>query len=318
MSNGRKLLVFATQAHRTFAKAICDRLDVPLGESHTIRFSNENLMVQVDENVREADVFVIHTMAPPVNDGIMELLIFLDALKHASAARVTAVVPCFPYARSDKKDKPRISIAARLMADLLETAGADRVLTMDLHSPQIQGFFRIPADQLRAAGVLCDHFRATTTFTADTHVLVAGDAGEAKELGRYANRLGLPMAIVDKRRYGDDEKPKAAHVIGDVKGRHCILVDDEVASGATLVEAAKFLVEKAGAASVEAMVVHPVLSGSAVSRLGESPIGRLIATDTVPTATKNVAKLELVSVAPLFANAIRRIHSGESVSELFE
>ena len=164
-------------------------------------------MVQIEENVRECDTFVIQTMAPPVNEGIMELLITIDALKHASAARVTAVLPYFPYARSDKKDKPRVSITARLMADLLMTAGADRVLTMDLHSPQIQGFFRIPVDQLKAVRLICDHFKK---HDLKDHVLVAGDAGEAKELGAYANRLNLPMAIVDKRRYGDDDGAELA------------------------------------------------------------------------------------------------------------
>ena len=231
-------LVFSGRSHPQLATSICAELGVSLGRSEVIRFSNENLMVQVHENVREADVFVVQTSSSPVNEHLMELLIFIDALKRASARRVTAVMPYFPYARSDKKDKPRISITARLVADLLEAAGADRVLTMDLHSPQIQGFFRIPVDQLKASRLVCDYWKQRDLTD---YVLVAGDAGEAKELGAYANRLELPMAIVDKRRYGDDERPKAVNVIGDVRGKHCLIVDDEVASGGTLIEAADFL-----------------------------------------------------------------------------
>lgn len=308
-----RLKIFAGQSHRGLAEGICHHLDVPLGGVRRVKFSNENIMVQIEENVRECDVFVIQTTAPPVHDNIFELLMLIDALKQASAGRVTAVLPYFPYARSDKKDKPRISITARLMADLVMTAGADRVLTMDLHSPQIQGFFRIPVDQLKAVRILCDHIKKRDLTNC---VLVAGDAGEAKELGAYANRLNLPMAIVDKRRYGDDDKAKAAHIIGEVKGRHCLIVDDEVATAGTLVEAANFLV-KEGALSVEATCVHPVLSGEAVSRIVNSPISNLVVTDTIPTADKMFDKLHVLPVAPLFAKAIRRIHDGESVSELF-
>jgi ribose-phosphate pyrophosphokinase len=309
-----RLKIFAGQSHQTLAEEICYFLDVPLGKSRLVKFSNENLMVQIEENVRNCDVFVIQTSAPPVNEGIMELLITIDALKNASAARVTAVLPYFPYARSDKKDKPRISITARLIADLLQTAGADRVLTMDLHSPQIQGFFRIPVDQLKAVRLICNHYKKRGDLS--NYVLVAGDAGEAKELGAYANRLNLPMAIVDKRRYGDDEKPKAVNVIGDVEGKHCLIVDDEVASGGTLIEAANFLVKR-GAIAIEATCVHPVLSGSAVAKITDSPIDKLVVTDSIPTNQKKFDKLTVLPVAPLFAKAIRRIHDGDSVSDLF-
>lgn len=309
-----RLKVFAGRSHRQLAENICYHLDERVGESSCVQFSNENLLIKIEENVRECDVFVIQTMAPPVNEGIMELLIMVDALKHASAARVTAVLPYFPYARSDKKDQPRVSIAARLMADLLTTAGADRVLTMDLHSPQIQGFFRIPVDQLKAANLICKHYLARDL---SNYVLVAGDAGEAKELGAYANRLHLPMAIVDKRRYGNDEKPKAVNVIGDVDGKRCLIVDDEVASGGTLIEAANFL-KKRGAISVEATCVHPVLSGTAVEKIQRSSIDELIVTDSIPTATKQFDKLKVLSVAELFAKAIRRIHNGDSVGALFK
>jgi len=308
-----RLKIFAGQSHRQLAEDICYFLDVPLGRSRVVKFSNENLMVQIEENVRECDVFVIQTSAPPVNEGIMETLITIDALKNASAARVTAILPYFPYARSDKKDKPRISITARLMADLLQTAGADRVLTLDLHSPQIQGFFHVPADQLKAVRLICEFFKKRDLTN---HVLVAGDAGEAKELGAYANKLNLPMAIVDKRRYGDDEKPKAVNVIGEVEGKHCLIVDDEVASGGTLIEAANFLM-KSGAESVMATCVHPVLSGNAVARITDSPIKELVVTDSIPTADKQFPKLTVLPVAALFAKAVRRIHDGDSVSDLF-
>jgi ribose-phosphate pyrophosphokinase len=273
------------------------------------------MLVQIEENVRETDAFVIQPSCAPVSDGIMELLITIDALKHASARRITAVLPYFPYARSDKKDQPRISITARLMADLLETAGANRVLTMDLHSPQVQGFFRIPVDQLRAAPILCDHLRATRDLT--NYVLVAGDVGEAKEIGGYANRLNLPIAIVDKRRDGHDEKPRAVALIGDVAGKRALIVDDEIASGGTLMEATAFLLSR-GAVSVEAVAVHPVLSGQAVQKIAASPLESMVVTDTIPLPEeKRIDKIEICSVTGLFAGAIQAIHDGSSISRLF-
>src|SRR5881296_3580852 len=196
-----RMLVFSGSAHPELAREICDILGIAVGRSQVVRFSNENMMVQLEDNVREADVFVIQPSCAPVSDGIIELLITMDALRHASARRVTAVLPYFPYVRSDKKDRPRISITARLMADLVQTAGANRVLTMDLHSPQVQGFFRIPTDQLEAAPILCDYLRESRDLS--NYVLVAGDVGEAKDVGHYAARLNLPIAIVDKRRSGD-------------------------------------------------------------------------------------------------------------------
>lgn len=307
--------VFSGSAHPDLAKAICGHLGLPLGRTHIARFSNENMMVQIDENVREADVFVIQPSCPPVSDGIIELLITIDALRHASAARITAVLPYFPYVRSDKKDRPRISIAARLMADVLETAGATRVLTCDLHSPQIQGFFRVPVDQLIAAPIICDYLRANRDLK--DYVLVASDIGEGKEVGRYANRLNLPVAIVDKRRDGDDESPIATNLIGSVEGKVALIVDDEIASGGTLIEASRFVLQH-GATAVEAAAVHGILSGKAIERLGPSPITSLLITDTVPLPReKRIDKLHTVSVAPLFAEAIKAIHDGDSVSSLF-
>jgi ribose-phosphate pyrophosphokinase len=309
------LKVFAGGSHPDLAKELCDCLGIPLGRSHTTRFSNENLKVKIEENVREEDVFVVQTSAPPLSDGIVELLIFLDALKHASARRVTAVLPYYPYARSDKKDEPRISITARLMADLLVTAGADRVLTIDLHSPQIQGFFRTPADHLTAVPVLCDHLR--TAEDLGNAVVVAADVGEAKDAGHFAKRLELPIAFVDKRRSGDDEQAKPVAVIGDVVGKTCVLVDDEIATGGTIFEATQFLLDR-GAKRVLATVVHPVLSGRAPQRLEQSPLEKLIVTNTIPIPPERQSdKIITLSVAPLLATAVTRIHDGRSVSELF-
>jgi ribose-phosphate pyrophosphokinase len=310
-----EIKVVAGSSHPELAKSICAHLGLAVARSHVVRFANENLMVQIDENVREADVFVIQTSCPPVSDGILELLITIDALRHASAARVTAVIPYFPYVRSDKKDRPRISIAARLMADLLETAGAKRVLTMDLHAPQVQGFFHVPTDHMNATALLCDHL-ARTRDLRET-VLVAGDVGESKDVGRYAKRLGLPIAIVDKRRSGDDDRAVAVNLIGDVRGKDAILIDDEVATGGTLIEAAKSCLAH-GARRVDAVAVHPVLSANAVARIADSPIESLVVSDSIPIpAEKRPDWLEVVSVAPILADAIRAVHEGESVSELF-
>jgi ribose-phosphate pyrophosphokinase len=307
--------IIGGSAHPELAQDICKHLSIELCASSVVHFSNENMMVQIEENVRGADVFVIQPSCSPVSDGLVELLITIDALRHASADRITAVLPYFPYARSDKKDRPRISITARLVADLLQTAGADRVLTMDLHSPQVQGFFRIPADQLLAAPILCDYLRQNRDLT--NYVLVAGDVGESKEVGNYANRLNLPIAIVDKRRYGDDEKAQATHMIGDVEGKIALIIDDEIASGGTMMEAARFVLNH-GARAVEAACVHPVLSGKAVERIEASPLTSLVVTDTIPIPPeKRSAKIEVRSVAPLFADAIRSIHDGSSVSHLF-
>ncbi|MEP3279116.1 MAG: ribose-phosphate pyrophosphokinase [Stappiaceae bacterium] len=302
-------------SHPAFTAKVCAKLGVSPAKTQVVRFSNENLLVKIEENVREADVFVIQTSGSPVSEGIIELLITIDALKHASAKRITAVIPYFPYARSDKKDQPRISITARLMADLLETAGADRVLSMDFHSPQVQGFFRIPADQLKAAPLICDYLKANRDLS--NHVLVAGDVGEAKEIGAYANRLGLPIAIVDKRRDGNDEKPRAVSIIGEVEGKHALIVDDEVASGGTLMEAASFIM-KQGALSVEAAVVHGVLSGQAVPKIEGSVLRSLLVTDSIPLSEeKQIDKISSCSVTDLFAEAILAIHQGKSISGLF-
>lgn len=309
----QRIKIFAGTSHPSLAQAICHAIDLPLSKSEVVKFANENLMVRILENVRGCDVFYVQSSAPPVNEALVETLIAIDALKGASAARVTAVLPYLPYSRSDKKDQPRISITARLVADLLQTAGADRVLTMDLHAAQIQGFFHVPVDQLMGAPVLCDYLK---TWDLSDTVLVAGDVGEAKDIGKFANVLNLPVAIVDKRRYGNDDRAVATNLIGDVVGKHAIIVDDEIATGGTVIEATNFLMSR-GALSVKVVATHAVLSGQAVERLNASVVDRLIVTDTIPLRDKKSSKIEVLSVAPLFAKAIRRIHDGDSVSDLF-
>lgn len=314
MPNDIKLI--SGTSHEAFTRKIGEHLGIPLTETEIIRFGNENIMFQCKENIRETDVFVVQTSCSPLSDYIVELLIIIDALKHASARRITAVLPYFFYARSDKKDRPRISVTARLMADLLETAGVHRVLTMNLHSPQVVGFFRIPVDQLNATPIVCDTLRDNTSLS--NSVLVASDVSEAKDVREYANRLDLPIAIVDKRRVDDAERALAVGLIGDVDGKNALLVDDEIASGGTMLEAARFLREH-GAQRIEAAAVHPVLSGRANERITDSPIERLVVTDSIPIDPIAMSdKIEVVSVAQLFADAIKAIHSGYSVSTLFK
>jgi ribose-phosphate pyrophosphokinase len=309
------LKVFAGSSHPKFVEDICANLGLPAGQREIVEFSNQNIMAKISENVRGDDVYVVQTMAPPVNYHIMEALIMIDALRGASASRITAVLPYFPYARSDKKDQPRISITARLVADLFETAGADRVLTMNLHCAQIQGFLRMPSDQLIGGPVISQHLRKSDLSNT---VLVASDVGEVKDLTHYANRLDLPMAIIDKRRSGNDEKAKAHSVIGDVEGKDAILLDDEIASGGTMIEAIAFLI-KNGVNSVRCGAVHGVLTKNAVQRLSETSLKEIVVCDTIPVPKeKYTDKLKVLTVAPMFADAIKRIHTGESISSMFD
>lgn len=310
-----KLKIFSGNANIPLAKAICDYAGVELGNCEIKKFSNENIKVRIVDSVRGQDVFIIQPSCFPVNEGIIELLIMIDAVKHASAGRVTAVVPYFPYARSDKKDEPRISITARLIADLLQTAGADRVMTMNLHSPQIQGFFRVPVDHLLAGRLLCNYYEKAGT---ENCVVVAPDAGSAKRAGHYAIRLGLPLAILDKRRSDDSESPLIHNVIGDVKGKRALIFDDEIASGGSILEVVKAL-ETLGVEEIQACAVHAVLSGNASERLANSKLTKLVVTDTVsiPEA-KKFTQLEVLSVAELFAKAIMYTNRGESISGLYD
>lgn len=313
MVTAREPVVVGGSTHPVLVGAVSAKLGVePAGVRFT-RFSNENLKVCVEANVRDRDVYVLQTSCPPVNEALMETLILIDALRASGAGRITAVLPYFPYVRSDKQDEPGVSISARLVADLLVTAGAGRVLAMDLHSPQIHGFFRVPVDHITAMGVLCAGLEADPTVP---RVVVATDIGEAKDAGRIAAKLGLPVAVIDKRRKGDDEHAVPFTLAGDVRGRHALIVDDEIATGGTILEAAE-LVLRLGALSVEAAVVHPVLSGHAIERLHSSSLRKLRVTDSIPLPSGVVEpRIEVVSVAGLLADAIGRIHRGESVADL--
>ena len=315
------LIVFSGTAHPQLAQSICANLGTVLGRSDTIKFSNENLMVRVLDNCREKDVFIIQTSASPVNEALVELLIFIDAVKYASASRITAVLPYYPYCRSDKKDEPRISITARLVSDLLETAGADRVLTMNLHSQQIQGFFRRPADQLLAAPIFFQYFNDVlfAEEPREDFVLVMSDIGAAKAFSYYSDELKLPIAIIDKFRSDHSDSPTVRQVVGDVHGKACLLIDDEIASGATLVNAAEKLMEF-GAHRILAAAIHPVFSGNAVTRLLDSPIEKIIVGNTVPVDEKIAGhedRFTVLDLSSLFARAIQCIHNGNSMAELF-
>lgn len=310
-----KLKVFTGRAHPQLANDICKELGIPLGKSEIMKFTNDNSFVRIHESVREADVYVIQPSCQPVNDGLVELLIMIDALKRASVNRLTVVAPYFPYGRSDKKDQPRISITARLVADLLEVAGANRVVSVDLHSPQIQGFFTIPVDHLTAVTLLANYFKEKNIPDL---VVVAPDVGRAKMAREYAKILQAPIAIIDKRRIGNLEQVAVDNVIGDVAGKPCLLVDDEISSGESLVSAANTL-SRFQASRIYAAVTHPILSGMAPQRVESSPINELIVTDSVPIPPeKQNSKITVLSIAPLIAEAIRRIHTGDSVSILFE
>ena len=309
-----ELRVFAGRSNPDLTDEICACLDIRRSSLTLSRFSNDNLSVQIDENVRERDVFVVQALTEPASDHILELLITLDALRSASASRITAVIPYFSYARSDKKDAPRISIAGRLIADLLKTAGANRVLTMDLHAEQVHGFFSIPVDHLTAIPIIADHLQATCDM--DNAVVVATDAGGAKRAGKFAGRVGLPLAIIDKRRVSDTEV-RQGHVVGDVRNKDAIIFEDEVSTGGTLVETAHTL-ERAGANRVFAGATHGVLVGNATEKLAASPIESLTVTNTVSVSEeKRRGNVDVLSVAQLMAEAIRRIHTGESVGALF-
>ena len=312
-----EMKVFSGSSHPDLARGITTHMGMPLGRLKVTRFSNENIKVKVEENVREADVFVIQSSCPPVSDNLLELLILIDALKFASAARITAVLPYFPYARSDKKDEARISITARLVADLLETAGADRVLTMTLHAPQILGFFRKPADQLLATPILTNYFLTKDLSNA---AVVATDAGAAKFAGHFAKRLSVPMAIIDKRRFDDAEQAQSVALIGDVEGKDAIIYDDEIATGGSIKEAARILREL-GARTVRVGVTHPVLSGRAVETLNSANLDELVVTDSIPVSpatAKALPFLKVLSTAALFGDAILRIHGGRSISEMMD
>ncbi len=311
----REITIFSGSAHPELAAAICHHLEVPLAPSRVTRFANDCLEVQLLANCRERDVFVVQPLVPPVQENLVELLLMLDAARGASAARITVVMPHFAYARSDKKNAPRISIGARLVADLLRTAGADRVLTMTLHSPQVHGFFSMPVDHLHALHELAEHFRGVDLRNG---VIVSPDLGNAKEASRFAAMLGVPVAAAAKERLADD-KVVISSIIGDVRGRDVIVLDDEIARGSTIIELLDRLAEHE-VASVRVACTHGLFADGALARIDErDDVLEIVCTTTVPLPDEAVSKkLTQISIAPALAEAMRRIHNGESVSVLFD
>ena len=308
------LAILAGSANPVFAGRIADALGVRLTPCEAQIFSEGNVFVRILENVRGRDTFVIQGVHRPVNDNFVELLFWIDALKRASASQVTAVIPYFSYAKGDKKDEPRVSIRARVCADAIEAAGADRVLTMDLHSPQIQGFFSVPVDHLYARSVLCDHIR---TLNIPNLIICSPDVGFAKPASAFANLLGVPVVIGNKQRKDHSERAQVLEVIGSVDGCNVLMVDDFTITGGSLVSMAEVLKAR-GAQDIYAAVSHGVLSAGAVTVIEQSPIRRMFMTDTIePAAEPHSSKIETISVAPLFAQAIRSIHDRTSVSMLF-
>jgi len=309
-----KLKVFSGNANPRLAQGICKYLKIPLSDALVDRFSEGEIRVQINENVRGKDVFLVQPTCPPPNENLMELLVMLDALRRASASRITAVIPYFGYARQDRKDQPRVPITAKLVANLLTVAGANRVITMDLHAGQIQGFFDIPVDHLFAVGVFIDYFAQTKLKDV---TVVSPDVGSIKMARAYAKRLGAGLAIIDKRRVSPDEA-EAMHILGEVKGKNVIIVDDLIATGSSMVEAVTALKE-AQAKTVIAAITHGVLSGPALERVDKcKDLSELIITDSIPLADqKKHPKIKVLSIADLFGEAIKRIHHEESVSCLF-
>ena len=313
-SGNGKLLVCTGNANPHLAKNICKYLDIKLGEMSVARFSEGEIRVNVKQNVRGCDVFIIQPTCPPVNENLMELLIIIDALKRASARRITAVIPYYGYARQDRKDQPRVPITAKLVANLLTTAGASRVLTMDLHAAQIQGFFDIPVDNLYAIHVFETYFN---NKTIKNRCVVSPDVGGIKAARAYAKQLKASLAIVDKRRRSDTEA-EAMHILGEVKDKNIIIVDDIVATAGSLVEAAEAL-KKAGAKDIYAAISHAVLSGPAIERLKKSKIKELVVTDSIPIDdSRMLPNIKVLTVAHLLGEAVKRIHFEESISDLFE
>lgn len=312
MDNG-ELLVFSGNANPALAKEICDYLDIELGKALVDRFSEGEVRVKIEQDVRGRDVFLVQPTCPPVNENLMELLIMMDALRRASARRITAVLPYYGYARQDRKDQPRVPITAKLVANLISVAGADRVLTIDLHAGQIQGFFDIPLDHLLAVDVFVEYF---LKLKIKDLVIVSPDVGGIKMARAYAKRFKAALAIVDKRRLNDKEA-EVMHILGEIKGKNVVIVDDMVATAGSLVEAVASLKE-AGAKDVYAAISHPVLSGPAIDRIKKSQLKELVVTNTIPIPKEKMLKtIKVLSIGPLLAEAIKRIHKEESVSSLF-
>jgi len=310
-----EIKVFTGNAHPALAQAVTDYLSIPLGKCEVFEFSNENIFVRILENVRGRDAFVIQPFSSPVNKSLVELLIMLDALKRASAERITAVVPYYSYGRTDKKDQPRVPITARLVADLLTVAGANRLLTVDLHAAQIQGFFNIPVDELTALYLLSDYFKERNF---DDLVVVATDIGISKRARDVAAKLNAPLAIMEKRRVGNVDQTETLNVIGEVEGKVALTVDDEIDTAGSLVGVVSALMER-GVKKTYACCTHPVFSGPAIQRIASCPVEEVVVTDTIPVVgDKKIGKITVLSIAPLLGEAIHRIHTGQSIGAMFE
>ena len=310
-----ELKVFTGNAHPALAQAVTEYLGIPLGKCEVFEFNNENIFVRILENVRQRDTFVIQPFCSPVNKSLVELLIMLDALKRASAGRITAVVPYYGYGRTDKKDQPRVPITARLVADLLTVAGANRLLTVDLHAAQIQGFFNIPVDELTALYLLSNYFEEKKF---DDLVVVATDIGISKRARDLAAKLDTPLAIMEKRRVGNVDQAETLNVIGEVEGKVALTLDDEIDTAGSLVNVVSAL-EEQGVKEVYACCTHPIFSGQAVQRIASCPVKEVVITDTVPVKDeKKLDKITVLPIAPLLGEAIHRIHSGQSIGAMFE
>ena len=308
------MVIITGNANPKLAQEICQYLKMPLGDTLVTTFSEGEVRVKINENVRGKDVFIVQPTCPPVNNNLMELLILVDALRRASAKRITAVLPYFGYARQDRKDQPRVPITAKLVANLITTAGADRILTVDLHAGQIQGFFDIPMDHLYAVNIFVTHIKK---IKLKNIVIVSPDVGGIKMARAYAKRFEAPLAIVDKRRISEEDT-EAMNILGEIRGKNLIIVDDLVATASSLVEAAAAL-KKQGGKEIYAAITHPILSGPAIKRINDSVIKKLFVTNTIPVENgKKHKKIEVLSIAPLLAEAIKRIHNEESVSCLFD
>ncbi|MFC1937609.1 ribose-phosphate diphosphokinase [Chloroflexota bacterium] len=310
-----EIKVFTGNAHPTLAHDVVDYLGIPLGKCEVFQFSNENIFVRILENVRGRDTFVIQPMCSPVSTSIVELLIMIDALKRASADRITAVVPYYGYGRTDKKDQPRVPITARLIADMLTVAGANRLLTVDLHAPQIQGFFNIPVDELTALSLLGHYFKEKAI---EDLVVVATDIGISKKARDLAEKLNSPLAIMEKRRIGNVDRTETLNVIGEVEGMVALTMDDEIDTAGSMVGVMNTLKEQ-GARKIYICATHPVFSGPAIQRIASSPAEEVVVTDTIPVnGERKIDKITVLSIAPLLGEAIRRIHTGQSIGAMFE
>lgn len=307
--------IFACDTAKEFTQEICDHLKIPMGKMKVMKFKNYNTFVQIEETVREQDVYIVQTTLPPVNERVMELLIAIDALKRASAKNINVVLPYYLYSRSDKKDQPRVPVTAKLIQQLLEAAGATRVITCDLHNPAIQAYFNINCDRLSAQNILQKYFKEKNLQDV---VVVATDAGSSKKAYKYSEYFNCPIALIDKRRMGNDDAAVANNVIGDVKNKTAIIFDDEVDTAGSLIETARIL-DKNGAKEIYAGCTHGILSANAVERIQNSPIKELVITNTIPLPTeKRINKIKVLTIAPLFAEAIRRINEAKPIGELLD